>query len=91
MKSEFIMSFSYILFIRDSVKPLVIQGRMERKRIRGRSPTHWSDFIKSITHSSLTVRSAKIGLNGDASEELLLKNRMIKPGMISTTPPKVSN
>lgn len=41
---------------------LVVQGRVEGRRSRGRSPTRWTDLIKSATGASI-VECSRIATN----------------------------
>lgn len=45
----------------DCLEKLVVVGSVEERRSRGRSPTRWSNIIKSVTGSSVTdaLRSAQ--------------------------------
>ncbi|KAI8437457.1 hypothetical protein MSG28_011780 [Choristoneura fumiferana] len=45
--------FGHITRNEDSMERLVVQGKVEGKRSRGRSPTRWTDLIKSVTHSNI--------------------------------------
>ncbi|PZC83042.1 hypothetical protein B5X24_HaOG208910 [Helicoverpa armigera] len=45
--------FGHIIRNEDSMERLVVQGRIEGQRPRGRSPTRWTDLIKSVTSSSI--------------------------------------
>ena len=49
--------FGHITRNEDSMERLVVQGKVEGKRSRGRSPTRWTDLIKSVTHSSINDNS----------------------------------
>ena len=51
--------FGHVTRKEDSMERLVVQGQMEGKRSRGRSPTRWSDLIKSITQSTMPECSHK--------------------------------
>lgn len=45
----------------DNLERLIVQGKVEGKRPRGRSPTRWIDQIKEITGKSLqtNIRAAE--------------------------------
>ena len=45
--------FGHITRNEDSMERLVIQGHVEGRRSRGRSPTRWTDLIKCTTNISL--------------------------------------
>lgn len=45
--------FGHITRNEDSMERLVVQGKVEGKRSRGRSPTRWTDTIKSATDHSI--------------------------------------
>ncbi|KAJ8709300.1 hypothetical protein PYW07_001902 [Mythimna separata] len=49
--------FGHITRNEDSMERLVVQGKVEGKRSRGRSPTRWIDLIKSVTHCSIYQNS----------------------------------
>lgn len=53
--------FGHITRNEDSMERLVVQGKVEGKRARGRSPTRWTDLIRSLTHCTMNenARSAK--------------------------------
>lgn len=46
--------FGHITRRREGMERLVVEGKIEGKRTRGRSPLRWSDQIKSITGYSLS-------------------------------------
>lgn len=45
--------FGHITRNERSIERLVVQGRVEGRRPRGRSPTRWTDSIKKITQNSM--------------------------------------
>ncbi|RVE41762.1 hypothetical protein evm_013591 [Chilo suppressalis] len=49
--------FGHITRNEESMERLVVQGKVEGKRSRGRSPTRWTDLIKSVTRSSINDNS----------------------------------
>ncbi|CAH2237414.1 jg11269 [Pararge aegeria aegeria] len=45
--------FGHITRNKHSMERLVVQGKVEGKRSRGRSPTRWTDIIKATTQTSI--------------------------------------
>ncbi|CAH2235308.1 jg5878 [Pararge aegeria aegeria] len=45
--------FGHITRNKHSMELLVVQGKVEGKRSRGRSPTRWTDIIKANLHSPM--------------------------------------
>ncbi|CAH2270018.1 jg17871 [Pararge aegeria aegeria] len=56
--------FGHITRNKHSMERLVVQGKVEGKRSRGRSPTRWTDIIKATTQTS-TVQCSRNADNRD--------------------------
>ncbi|CAH2217152.1 jg1490 [Pararge aegeria aegeria] len=53
--------FGHITRDKHSMERLVVQGKVEGKRSRGRSPTRWTDIIKATTQTSIVQCSRNAG------------------------------